>query len=247
MTHNRFYVGTSGWTYDDWQGRFYPKDVRGARRLEFYATQFNAVEVNATFYRLPTAPMIAAWNGRLDTTFHLVLKAPRLITHRKKLADCAEAIGQFCERTRLLKRLVAVLWQLPPGLPKDLARLSAFLDDLPKEVRHAVEFRHASWWDDDVARALSQHAAAFVAVSHPQLPNDVLPTTDFLYIRFHGQGRELYRYDYTDEELRAHAARIKPLLAGRRLFAFFNNTYDAHAPNNARRFRQLLADDVPLT
>jgi uncharacterized protein YecE (DUF72 family) len=108
-------------------------------------------------------------------------------------------------------------------------------------VRHAVEFRHPSWWDDDVADVLAQHATAFVAISHPALPEDVVPTADFLYVRFHGKGRELYRYDYTDEELDAWSARLKPHLTSRRLYAFFNNTYEARATKNAYRFRELLA------
>ena len=242
MAGDGIYVGTSGWTYDDWQGSFYPEDVRGAARLEFYATQFNAVEVNATFYRLPTANMIAAWNRRLGRSFHLVLKGWQLITHRNKLADCGEAVTQFFDRTRQLQRLVVTLWQLPPSLAKDTARLAAFLDGLPKEVRHAVEFRHSSWWDDEVAGVLAQRGVAFVAVSHRELPEDVVPTADFLYVRFHGKGHELYRYDYTDEELDTWVTRLKPSLAGRRLYAFFNNDYDAHAPKNARRFRELLAE-----
>lgn len=241
MARDKIYVGTSGWTYDDWQGRFYPDDVRGAERLEFYAEQFNAVEVNATFYRLPTANMIAAWNRRLGEEFHLVLKGWRRITHHQKLTDCGEAVGQFVERTRQLRRLVVMLWQLPPSLAKDTARLAAFLAVLPKDMRHAVEFRHPSWWDEDVAELLTQHAAAFVAVSHPELPEDVVPTADFLYVRFHGKGRKLYRYDYTNEELDAWANRLKPHLVGRRLYAFFNNDYEAHAPKNALHFRELLA------
>jgi uncharacterized protein YecE (DUF72 family) len=175
-------------------------------------------------------------------SFHLVLKGWRLITHRKQLVDCGDAVAQFLDRTRQLQRLVVILWQLPPSLAKDTARLAAFLDGLPREVRHAVEFRHPSWWDDEVAGVLAQHAAAFVAVSHPDLPEDVVRTTDFLYVRFHGKGRELYRYNYTDEELRTWATRLKPSLASCRLYAFFNNDFDAHAPENARRFRELLAE-----
>jgi len=243
MSHQQIYVGTSGWTYEDWQGRFYPDDVKAARRLEFYAQHFNAVEVNATFYHLPTANMITAWNRRLSEDFHLVLKGSQLITHRKKLAECGEAVERFFDRARQLRRLTVILWQLPPSLHKDVARLAAFLDGLPElAARHAVEFRHASWWDDEVADVLARRHASFVAVSHPQMPEDVLPTTDFLYVRFHGKGRQLYRYDYSDDELRAWAERLHKHLAGRRLYAFFNNDYEAHAPKNARRLREILEE-----
>jgi len=242
MSRDKIFIGTSGWTYDDWQGRFYPDDVRRADRLSFYAQQFNAVEVNATFYRLPTANMVQAWNRRLGGGFRLVLKGSRLITHRQRLSDCGEAVGQFFERVQQLQRLAVVLWQLPPTLHKDVGRLAVFLDGLPKSVRHAVEFRHASWWDSEVAETLAQHEASFVAVSHPDLPEDIVPTADFLYIRFHGKGRQLYRYDYTDDELTAWAERLTEHLPRRQLYAFFNNDYEANAPRNARRFRELLGD-----
>lgn len=245
MSRDRIFIGTSGWTYDDWQGRFYPDDVRRADRLSFYAQQFNAVEVNATFYRLPTANMIQAWNRRLGGRFRLVLKGSRLITHRQRLAECGEEVGQFFERVQQLQRLAVVLWQLPPTLHKDVARLAAFLDGLPKLVRHAVEFRHASWWDGEVAETLMQHDAAFVAVSHPDLSEEIVPTADFLYVRFHGKGRQLYRYDYTDDELTAWAERLTKHLPRRQLYAFFNNDYEANAPRNARRLRELLGDAAP--
>jgi len=244
MSSRCIFVGTSGWTYDDWNGPFYPKDVRGADRLAFYAARFPTVEVNATFYRLPTEAMIRAWNQRLAEDFHLVLKGSRLITHRKKLADCDEPLAVFWERASQLKTLRVVLWQLPPSLHKDLIRLEGFLGRLEPltaaGVRHAVEFRHESWWADEVCELLARRAACFVALSHPCLPEDILPTTDFLYLRFHGKGDQLYRYDYSKAELADWARRAQQHLAGRRLYAFFNNDYEAHAPRNAATFACLL-------
>jgi uncharacterized protein YecE (DUF72 family) len=240
MAGQGIHVGTSGWTYDDWSGAFYPPEVKGAERLAFYAGQFDTVEVNATFYRLPTQVMIDAWNRRLPAGFHLVLKASREVTHRKKLLDCAESVTLFLDRARKLRRLEVILWQLPPSLHKDLVRLEAFLAMLPATIRHAVEFRHASWWDDQAAAVLSRHNAAFVAVSHPRLPEAVLATTDLLYLRFHGLGQQLYSYDYSREELAEWAERVRPHLPGRRLYAFFNNDYEARAPRNARVLRELL-------
>ncbi len=241
MSRRGLYVGTSGWTYDDWDGLFYPADVRGAERLSYYAESFNTVEVNASFYRTPTAPMINAWNKRLGKEFHLVLKGPRTVTHLKKLAECDEALGFFLERAMQLKRLRVILWQLPPSLHKDTSRLDGFLEKLPKDVRHAVEFRHQSWWDDEVKDVLAKHRASFVAVSHPEMPDDVIPTTDFMYVRFHGLKGELYTYDYPDEELARWAGRLAPHLKGRALYAFFNNDYNAHAVKNAFSFRKILA------
>jgi len=240
MTKKHLYVGTSGWTYDDWSGSFYPEGVKGPDRLSFYAQKFNTVEVNASFYHTPTRPMIDAWNRRLGEDFHLVLKGPRTVTHLKKLRDCGEPLEMFLERALQLRTLRVILWQLPPSLHKDAARLDEFLADLPQRVRHAVEFRHVSWWDDEVAATLARHAAAFVAVSHPSLPAAFYPTTDFLYVRFHGLGRQLYHYDYSREELTDWTSRLKPHLPNRTLYAFFNNDYHAHAPGNAAALCELL-------
>jgi uncharacterized protein YecE (DUF72 family) len=234
------FVGTSGWTYDDWAERFYPKNVKGPERLSFYAAHFDTVEVNATFYRLPTQTMIAAWNRRLGDEFHLVVKGSRVVTHLKKLGDCLDPLRTFLDRALQLDRLKVILWQLPPSLHKDIGRLETFLALLPHDVRHAVEVRHKSWWDEETAEALSRHAAAFVAISHPTLPATVFPTTDFLYVRFHGQDRNLYHYDYTDEELSQWVELLRPHLAGRTLYAFFNNDFDAHAVRNSMSFREML-------
>ena len=238
------HVGTSGWTYDDWSGPFYPSTVKGTRRLGFYAQRFDTVEVNASFYRTPSPAMVDAWNRRLDANFHLVVKGIRVVTHLKKLRNCDESLQRFLHRVLQLRSLRVILWQLPPSLHKDCSRLDDFLAGLPRQVRHAVEFRHESWWDDEVAALLARHQAAFVAVSHPQLPQTIHPTTDFLYARFHGRGEDLYRYDYSRDELADWARRLRPHLPGRGLYAFFNNDYNANAPKNAAVFRELLTMDT---
>jgi uncharacterized protein YecE (DUF72 family) len=242
VTATRLHVGTSGWAYDSWSGVFYPKEVKAAERLVYYAGKFDTVEVNATFYRLPGQTMIGAWNRRLPPDYHLVVKGSRAITHLKKLDDCRAEVDVFWERVRQLRTLRVILWQLPPSLHKNLERLDRFLAVLPKSgVRHAIEFRHASWWDEETAQVLARHEAAFVAVSYPGLPETIRPTTDLLYLRFHGVGQQLYRYDYSRKELSEWAARVRPHVAGRTLYAFFNNTDAGHAPANAATFREVLS------
>lgn len=246
------HVGTSGWTYDDWTGPFYPEDVKGPGRLTFYARRFDTVEVNASFYRFPTGPMVRAWNLRLPRGFHLVLKGHRRITHHHKLLDCREVLAAFVERVLALQRLRVLLWQLPPSLQRDTGRLDEYLTGLRdtlrgagaarRRVRHAVEFRHESWWDGETVRVLRRHRAAFVSVSHPRLPGDVVASTDFLYVRFHGQGKHLYDYDYSGAELAAWHRKLAPHLRGRSLYAFFNNDWHANAPRNAARLRELLSE-----
>ncbi len=239
---SNIFVGTSGWTYDDWDGAFYPKGVSGAERLSYYAERFDTVEVNATFYRFPAPNMIKSWNTRLGENFHLLLKGHRRITHYRKLKDVEDTLGGFLDRAGQLERLVALLWQLPPSLHRDLDRLEAFVKLLPAEVRHAVEFRHPSWWDDGAFEVLERHDIASVAISHPSLPADLRPTTDLIYLRFHGLGEELYRYHYSDEELAEWVDTLLPHLEGRRLYAFFNNDYDAKAVGNAQTFRRMLEE-----
>jgi len=247
------HVGTSGWTYDDWAGRFYPDGVRGSERLAYYAGRFDTVEVNATFYRFPTDAMIAAWNRTLPARFHLVVKGHRRITHVHKLRPEGDgSLRGFLERVVALRALRVVLWQLPPSFRADVDRLGDFLERLQgiarslargrRRLRHAIEFRHRSWWEDErVPALLARFRAAFVAVSHPRLPSAVVPTADFLYVRFHGTGARLYDHDYSDDELAEWAERLAPHLANRALYAFFNNDWHAHAPKNALRFRELLA------
>jgi uncharacterized protein YecE (DUF72 family) len=237
----RIHVGTSGWTYDDWNGPFYPPEVRGAERLAYYARYFDSVEVNATFYRFPGEAMINAWNRNLGPDFHLVVKAHRLVTHRRRLRDCALQVKDFLKRVEALRALRVVLWQLPPDLERDVGRLDAFLRRLPGgRAAHAFEFRHASWWHPDVQACLAAHGAAFVAVSHPRLPAEILPTGALLYVRFHGCGRRLYDYDYSRRELREWAERLRPALRGRSLYAFFNNDVHANAPRDAADLREIL-------
>lgn len=234
------HVGTSGWAYDDWAGVFYPAGLKAANRLEYYASRFGALEINVSFYRLPTPAMIDAWNRRLPEDFQLIVKGSRTITHLKKLVDYQEPLGVFWARVRPLRTLRMVLWQLPPSLRKDVERLDRFLADLPAGVRHAVEFRHESWWGGEVADVLARRGAVMVAVSHPTMPDTVVPTCDALLVRFHGLTTPLYRYDYSDEELAAWAERLRPHLAGRTLFAMFNNGYEGNAVRNALRFREML-------
>lgn len=241
------WVGTSGWTYDDWYGVFYPPEVKGTARLDYYVTQFHAVEVNATFYRYPTANMIAAWNRRIPKGFHLAAKGPRRITHLKRLEECTADWEEFARRMRELESLRVILWQLPPSSHLDIPRLANFLELLKRSpifnVRHAFEFRHKSWWHPDVAGLLREYQATFVAVSHPTLPPEIIPTADFLYIRFHGLGRQLYRYDYSADELSDWVNRVAEVCGDQHIqhvYAFFNNDYQGNALKNARAIQNLV-------
>ena len=229
-------VGTSGWVYPDWAGRLY-RGVPKSRWLEHYAERFPTVEVNATFYRLPTTRAVSHWREQVPPGFRFVVKGSRYLTHMKRLTDTDEGMKRFFERVEPLGAcLDTVLWQLPPNMHLDLERLDAFLAALPDVARHAVEFRHASWQVPDAYAVLERHGALLVTVSGPQLPEDRTITGNGVYVRFHGL-RPGYAYDYTDADLRPWAEWLRSQRDG---FAFFNNDLSGHAIDNANRLTQML-------
>lgn len=227
--------------YKDWCGVFYPDKLPATERFAYYAREFDVVEVNATHYRLASPAMVANWNRVVPPGFRMVAKGSQFITHRLKLKNCEQAVERFFQPLAELRSLTCVLWQFSQVMPRDLGRLDAFLSLLPRHVRHAVEFRDRAWWADDVFALLEKQRVALCAVSHPALPPDVVPTTDFLYARFHGLGEKLYDYDYSPKQLAEWAARLRPHLRQRELYAFFNNDWHCQAIRNAKSFRKLLA------
>lgn len=240
-------VGTSGWQYDDWRGAFYPEIVPRTRWLEYYATQFPTVEVNATFYRLPRTSTVASWHDRAPDQFRFAVKGSRYLTHNKKLADPEEPVTNVVERLAPLKARHGIwLWQLPPNLHRDVPRLDRFLAALPASPRHAVEFRHTSWYDDRVEAVLRRHGVAWVWLSDRQMPHVRPVTADVVYLRLHGLSEnadERYRWDYARAELEPWARNLREVAAaGCDGWVYFNNDYAANAPRNARLLMELLGD-----
>ena len=182
-------IGCSGWVYKDWKGPFYPPQVKDRDRLGYYATQFDTAEINASFYRLPTAAMVRGWAERAPDGFVFAWKVSRFITHNKKLKDCAEAVELvFGRMAPLGDREGPALVQLPPQLRRNDARLAAFLSLLPRDRRHTVEFRHESWYAAEVFRILTEHDAALCISDHHAAPAPWELTASFAYIRGHGPG-----------------------------------------------------------
>jgi uncharacterized protein YecE (DUF72 family) len=238
--NGKVYIGTSGFSYKSWDKEFYPRTVLKKRQLEFYATQFPTVEINATFYRLPTAKMIQGWHDRTDAGFVYAIKGSRFITHMKKLANLNGSLGLFFDRIAPLKtRIAVILWQLPPLLKKDLARLEAFLNLVPGEYAHAIEFRHESWIDFEVFELLRTYRAAHVQLSSGRMPMDLTVTSNVVYIRFHGLAGGP-AHDYTEAELRPWAKHIvTQTKAGKTVYAYFNNDVNVRAPENARMLMRM--------
>jgi uncharacterized protein YecE (DUF72 family) len=232
----RLRIGTSGYQYDDWRGLFYPKDLPKSAWFAHYAQRFDAVELNATFYRLPEAATFERWREAAPQGFCYALKFSRYGTHLKRLKDPAETIGLFIERARLLgPSLGPILVQLPPRWHVDPDRLAAFLEAAPKRYRWAIELRDPSWLCEDIYALLRRHGAALcvhdLIERHPRVR-----TADWIYLRFHG---DEYTGSYSPQALSAEARRIRTHLAdGHDVYAFFNNDIGGHAIRNAADLRR---------
>jgi uncharacterized protein YecE (DUF72 family) len=195
-------VGTSGYSYTAWKGSFFPADLPSSRMLEFYAQKLSTVEINNTFYRMPTSTAIAHWAEQVPQGFVFALKAPRRITHQKQLADCADETSHFLRlASELGEKLGPLLFQLPPFMKKDLTRLRDFLASLPKPFAAAFEFRHESWMDDQVFEALREKNAALCIADTDEKEGQVIRTAKWGYLR-------LRRSDYSPDSLASWAKRI---------------------------------------
>jgi uncharacterized protein YecE (DUF72 family) len=237
----RVRVGCSGWQYQHWRGNFYPPDVPQKRWFEHYASVFDTVEINNSFYRLPTEETFAAWAERAPARFLFAVKASRFLTHMKKLKDPEEPVERFFSRAQALGRhLGPVLYQLPPGWKLDRGRLEYFLQVLPRDIRHVLEFREPSWYADDVYALLERHGVALCLHDMPKSATGRTRIGPFIYVRFHGAtGR--YDGSYPDERLRDWAEWLnEQRTAGVDVYAYFNNDLGGHAPRNALTLRRLL-------
>jgi len=234
------YIGTSGWSYKGWAGAFYPKGLRPAEHLQYYANHFPTVEINATFYRLPDENMVRGWHDIAPDSFIFAVKGSRFITQMKKLNVDHESIAKFFDRIEPLgEHMGPILWQLPPNLHKDVPRLERFLGMVPKDYRHAVEFRHPSWMEDDVFDLLRSFDAAHVSVSSMRMPMNLTVTTDFVYIRFHGLEHGA-AHDYAREEMEPWVEHCRGALEqGKKVYAYFNNDWNCRAPENAKTMMEM--------
>ena len=237
------HIGTSGWSYDHWNGVLYPPGLAAARRLDAYTARFPTVELNASFYRWPPPANFASWRDRLPPGFLLSAKAPRWLTHGRRLLHPEEWIERIAASWHALgDRRAVLLVQLPPDLERDDARLAYFLSAMPEWIRVAVEWRHPSWDDEAVYRLLEEHGAALCVMSGANLPCVLRATSDIVYVRMHGPDHE-HRYagSYSDADLRWWADRVGEWRdAGKDVFVYFNNDGEGHAVRNAETLTTLL-------
>jgi uncharacterized protein YecE (DUF72 family) len=238
----KVWIGTSGWTYDGWRGPFYPKEVPKKDWLAWYATQFPATEINGSFYRTPSLAAVRGWRDQTPNDFRFVWKASKFITYWKRLTEkCESSIALMETRLQALAPKVGgVLFQLPPQFPKNRERLESFLQMLPRRYCHAFEFRHRSWYDDDIFELLRSHDISLCLSDHHDAPAPWEVTARHVYVRGHGPGGR-YKDHYSTKALRDWARHIARWRRQRRtVFVFFDNDQKSAAPADARRLAEIL-------
>ncbi|MGH7380854.1 MAG: DUF72 domain-containing protein [Candidatus Methylomirabilales bacterium] len=228
-------VGTSGYNYPEWRGSFYPEKFPTAKMLSYYAQRLSTVEINYTFYRMPNAKTIAGWNGETPAGFTFALKSPRRITHDARLKDVDEPLRYFLDTVRELgPKLGPLLFQLPPFFKKDLDRLGDALFLLPSGIRYAFEFRHESWFAEDVYALLRTRNAALCIADTEKGTTPLIPTADFGYFRLRDEG-------YVAEDLRKWSQTVKQVGTGwQDTFIYFKHEESGIGPALAQEFRALL-------
>jgi uncharacterized protein YecE (DUF72 family) len=229
------YVGTSGYSYKEWKGTFYPKGLQAQKMLRYYGERFRTVEINSTFYGMPKVSILEGWAEAVPADFHFVLKAPKEITHVRRLKDAGDLVSQLIEVAgALTERGGPLLFQLPPTSKKDVPRLRAFLALLPLQLRATFEFRHSSWFDEEVFGLLRDHRAALcVADADGDLEVPFVATADWGYLR-------LRRPDYGDAELKEWVERVREQ-GWRDAFIFFKHEDEGKGPRMAQRYLELAA------
>jgi uncharacterized protein YecE (DUF72 family) len=243
------FAGTSGYSYKEWKGVFYPDDLPAKDYLRFYAARFEAVEINNTFYRMPKQSVVEQWASEVPEHFTFVLKASQRITHQKRLKDAASEVEYFLSVARALgPKLGPCFFQLPPFQRKDAERLKAFLDILPKDTKVAFEFRHSSWFDEEIYGLLRTSGAALCFADSededekeeggpakvPSISGEIVPTAEFGYLR-------LRRCDYTAEDLRVWAERMKRQ-PWKSVYVFFKHEDEGSGPKLAADFQRIFRD-----
>ena len=229
-----YYIGTSGWHYEHWRNRFYPEQLTKAKWLEFYATHFATVELNNSFYHLPSETAFANWRDSSPANFIFAVKVSRFITHMKRLKNTEEAVDKFITRAKILdQKLGPLLYQLPPNMHRNDDLLESFLSTLPQGMKHVFEFRHQSWLEEKVFDILHKYNMGLCVFDMPSISCPLVATADFAYVRFHGS-TGLYFSCYSDEELADWAKRLADLAPNlKALYIYFNNDAEAFAVRNA--------------
>ncbi|MDQ6912989.1 MAG: DUF72 domain-containing protein [Verrucomicrobiota bacterium] len=235
------HIGCSGWFYWHWRGIFYPDTKRTDGWFKHYTENFHTVELNAPFYKWPKIATVKSWVRNAPENFRYSVKVNRLITHEMRLVRTRMLVEEFCKFSEILgPKLGCFLFQFPPSYRYTASRLQSIVRQFDPQHRNAVEFRHPSWWRERVYDAFKERGLIFCTVSAPRLPDDLIKTSDTIYLRLHGRSR-WYRHDYSGEELAAWAEKIRASRA-REAWIYFDNDRDAFAIKNARELTRRLRE-----
>jgi len=223
------WIGTSGYNYPEWKGSFYPDTLPAAKMLPYYAERFPTVEINYTFYRMPSEKLVTGWAAQTPSPYKLTLKAPRRITHDNRLKNVGSLVSAFCQTAGTLgDKLGALLFQLPPNLKKDVATFDAFLAELPPKVCAAFEFRHESWLDEEIFGRLAARNLALCVADSEKMSTPVRVTADYAYFRLRDEG-------YTPDDIGGWAETIARETAScRDVFVYFKHEEEGKGPEFAR-------------
>ena len=246
LTAKQIMIGTSGWMYKHWKGKFYPEDIAFSKFLDFYAQQFNTVEVNGTFYKLPETKTFQKWYEETPDNFLFSIKANRYLTHMKKLKNAEDSLKLFLERVAALKsKLGPILFQLPPSWNCNYDRLHKFVNLLPEKLKYCFEFRNPTWINNDVIELLKQFNIAFCIYDLAGYSTEKIVTADFIYIRLHGAGEEAYIGNYDTKALTNWSSFIvDQAKKGKEIYCYFDNDLNAYAPQNAMALRQIIESKI---
>jgi len=241
VSRGLIHIGTSGWHYGHWRGPFYPENLPSAGMLGWYTQHFDTVEINNSFYRLPTTEALAAWRRGTPRAFCFAVKASRYITHNRKLKDPEQSNRKFFSQIRRLgRRLGPLLFQLPPAWKLNFERLEEFLAALPRRHRYVFEFRNPTWNVAPVYEALRRHNAAFCIFELAGFQSPLEITADFTYVRLHGPGGA-YQGSYSQEQLKSWASRIRAWRTElQHVFVYFDNDQSGFAAQNAFELKRIL-------
>ena len=235
----KWFIGCSGFYYKEWKDFFYPKGLAQKNWFEFYCQHFNTIEINATFYKMPTQKSFEKWYNDSPKNFLFTVKAPRLITHYKQLKDCETLLNDFylAIENGLKEKLACVLFQFPPKFSFSQERLNKITTALNLNYNNVVEFRHASWWNEEVYNLLAQKNIIFCGQSYPSaLPNQLIKNNEIVYYRFHGKP-VLYKSEYLENEILDFTAQMPANT--KKCFVYFNNTWGIGALTNAKQLQKI--------
>ncbi|WP_432713116.1 DUF72 domain-containing protein [Pedobacter sp.] len=235
-----WYIGCSGFHYKHWRGTFYPEKLAVKNWFNYYTGYFETLELNVTFYRFPQLSVLESWYEKSDPDFRFSVKAPRLITHYKKFNDCKTLLDDFYSTVLqgLKEKCGCCLFQLPPTYTYHEEKLEKIVSSLDLAFPNVMEFRHESWWREDVYAALAKHGISFCGMSHPSLPSTPVQNSKLFYYRFHGQN-QLYASKYTDAQLETFAEQVWQMKGIEQAYIYFNNDINTNAIYNAKSLQEI--------